>query len=114
MPQFRPFKAFRPKQEFADKVAAKPYDVLSSEEARKEVVGNPLSFLHIGKPEIDLDPSVDIHHPLVYDKAKENLHKLINDKVLVEDSEPYLYLYSQTMNGRTQFGLVGCVNVDDY
>ncbi len=114
MPIFRPFRAFRPKQEFAQKVAAKPYDVLSSDEAREEVKSNPLSFLHVGKPEVDLDPSIDLHDSRVYQKAKENLQKLIDDKILIEDDQTYLYLYAQTMNGRTQYGLVGCVNKDDY
>ncbi|MBQ6268642.1 MAG: DUF1015 domain-containing protein [Bacteroidetes bacterium] len=114
MPEFRPFKAFRPKQEFAQKVVAKPYDVLNSEEAREEVKGNPLSFLHVGKPEVDLEPGIDLHDPRVYKKAKENLQKLIDDKILVEDDDVYLYVYAQTMNGRTQYGLVGCVNKDDY
>jgi uncharacterized protein (DUF1015 family) len=114
MPIFRPFKAFRPKQEFAQKVAAKPYDVLNSDEAREEVKGNPISFLHVGKPEVDLAPSIDLHDASVYQKAKENLLKLISDKILVQDSAEHLYLYAQTMDGRTQFGLVGCVNKDDY
>jgi uncharacterized protein (DUF1015 family) len=114
MPVFRPFKSFIPKQEFAQKVAAKPYDVLSSAEAREEVKGNPISFLHIGKPEVDLDPSIDLHDPKVYQKAKENLHKLIDDKIIVQDAEEYLYLYAQTMDGRTQYGFVGCVHKDDY
>ena len=114
MPVFRPFKAFRPKPEFAAEVAAKPYDVLNSEEAREEVKGHPLSFLHIGKPEIDLDPSVNLYDAIVYQKGKENLQSLINQGVLVEDPEPYLYVYAQTMNGRTQYGLVGCASVDDY
>ncbi len=114
MPVFRPFKAFRPKQEFAQKVAAKPYDILSSDEAREEVKGNPLSFLHIGKPEIDLDRSIDLYDPRVYQKAKENLQKLIDDKIIVEDPEAYLYIYAQTMDGRTQYGLVGCVDKEDY
>jgi len=114
MPVFRPFKAFRPKQEFAQKVAAKPYDVLSSDEAREEVKGNPISFLHVGKPEVDLDPSIDLYDPRVYKKAKENLQKLIDDKIIVQDEEAYLYLYAQTMDGRTQYGLVGCVSKDDY
>jgi uncharacterized protein (DUF1015 family) len=111
---FKPFKAFRPKPELASEVAAKPYDVLNSDEARIEVQGHPLSFLHVGKPEIDLDPSIDHYDPLVYQKGKENLQKLIDDKVLVEDPEPYFYVYAQTMNGRTQYGLVGCASVDDY
>jgi len=111
---FRPFKAFRPKPEFASEVASKPYDVLNSEEAREEVKGHPLSFLHVGKPEIDLDPALDTHDASVYEKGRDNLKKLISDKVLVQDSEPYFYIYAQTMNGRTQYGLVGCASVDDY
>lgn len=114
MAVFRPFKAFRPTPELAGEVAAKPYDVLNSEEAREEVVGHPLSFLHVGKPEIDLDPAIDLHDAAVYQKGKENLQKLINDKVLVEDPEPFFYVYAQTMDGRIQYGLVGCASVDDY
>lgn len=114
MAVFRPFKAFRPKPEFAGDIASKPYDVLNSEEAREEVKGKPLSFLHVGKPEIDLDPSIDHYDPKVYEKGKENLQKLIKDGYLVEDPEPYLYVYAQTMDGRTQYGLVGCASVDDY
>ncbi len=114
MAVFRPFKAFRPKPELAAEVAAKPYDVLNSDEAREEAKGHPLSFLHVGKPEIDLDPSIDLYDPRVYEKGKENLQKLIRDGVLVEDSEPYYYIYAQTMFDRTQYGLVGCASVDDY
>lgn len=114
MAVFRPFKAFRPKPELAAEVAAKPYDVLNSDEAREEAKGHPLSFLHVGKPEIDLDPSIDLYDPRVYEKGKENLQKLIRDGVLVEDSEPFYYIYAQTMFDRTQYGLVGCASVDDY
>lgn len=114
MAVFRPFKAFRPKPELAAEVAAKPYDVLNSDEAREEAKGHPLSFLHVGKPEIDLDPSIDLYDLRVYEKGKENLQKLIRDGVLVEDSEPYYYIYAQTMFDRTQYGLVGCASVDDY
>ncbi|HPI19770.1 MAG TPA: DUF1015 family protein [Candidatus Kapabacteria bacterium] len=111
---YRPFKAFRPKPEFAAEVAAKPYDVLNSEEARQEVKGHPLSFLHVGKPEIDLDPTINLYDPAVYEKGKENLWNLINKGVLAEDPEPYFYVYAQTMDGRTQYGLVGAASVDDY
>jgi uncharacterized protein (DUF1015 family) len=114
MAVFRPFKAYRPKPEFAAEVAAKPYDVLNSDEAREEAKGHPYSFLHVGKPEIDLDPNLDIHDASVYAKGKENLHKLISEGVLVEDPEAYLYVYAQTMDGRTQYGLVGCAAVEDY
>lgn len=114
MATVRPFKAFRPKPEFASEVAARPYDVLSSEEARVEVKGHPLSFLHVGKPEIDLDPGIHLYDPKVYSKGKENLQKLIDQKVLVEDPEPCLYVYAQTMEGRMQCGIVGCASVEEY
>lgn len=114
MATFKPFKAFRPKPEFAHEVAAKPYDVLNSEEAREEVKGHPLSFLHVGKPEVDLDPSISIYDAQVYEKGKENLQKLIRDGIIAEDQDRYFYVYAQTMNERTQYGLVGCASVDDY
>ena len=114
MATVRPFKAFRPKPEYAGEVAAKPYDVLNSNEAREEVKGHPLSFLHIGKPEVDLDAAIDLHDPRVYAKGKENLQRLIDKKVLVEDPEPCLYVYAQTMEGRTQYGIVGCASVEEY
>lgn len=114
MPVFKPFKAFRPKPEFAGKIAAYPYDVVNSEEAREIVKDNPLSFLRVGKPEVDLEPYVDLYSDQVYQKGKENLHKLIDDGNLIEDSEESFYIYAQTMDGRTQYGLVGCANVQDY
>lgn len=114
MPVFRPFKAFRPKSELAGKIAAYPYDVVNSDEAREIVKDNPLSFLRVGKPEVDLDKSVDLYSDQVYKKGKENLHKLIDDGNLIEDSEESLYIYAQTMDGRTQYGLVGCAAVQDY
>ena len=114
MATVRPFKAFRPKPEYAGEVAARPYDVLSSDEARQEVVGHPLSFLHVGKPEVDLDPALDHYDPKVYAKAKENLLKLIDQGVLVEDPAPFLYVYAQTMEGRIQYGIVGCASVEEY
>ncbi|MBR9978387.1 MAG: DUF1015 family protein, partial [Bacteroidetes bacterium] len=114
MATIRPFRAWRPKAEFAAQVAAKPYDVLNSDEARAEVAGNPLSFLHVGKPEVDLDMSIDIHDPIIYEKGRENLIKLIDDGILTEDTTPCLYLYAQTMGGHTQYGLVGCAAVEEY
>jgi uncharacterized protein (DUF1015 family) len=114
MAVFRPFKAFRPTPDKAKEVAAPPYDVLNSQEAREMVEGNPISFLHVGKPEIDLDPNMSPYDPAVYEKGKENLQKLITDGYLVEDPEPYIYLYAQTMDGRTQYGLVGCASAKDY
>ncbi len=114
MSTIRPFKAFRPKAEFAGEVASPPYDVLNSDEARRQAAGHPYSFLHVGKPEIDLDPSIDPHDPLVYEKARENLRKLVDQKILVGDPAPFLYVYAQTMEGRTQYGLVGCASVEEY
>lgn len=114
MAVFKPFKAYRPKPEEAGLVASKPYDVLNSDEAREEVKGNPISFLRVGKPEVDLDPSIDLYDEKVYAKGRENLTKLIEEDHLVEDDSNYFYLYAQTMDGRTQFGLVGCASVQDY
>jgi uncharacterized protein (DUF1015 family) len=114
MAVFKPFKAYRPKPEEAGLVASKPYDVLNSDEAREEVKGNPISFLRVGKPEVDLDPSINLYDEKVYAKGRENLVKLIDEKHLVEDEANYFYLYAQTMDGRTQFGLVGCASVQDY
>jgi uncharacterized protein (DUF1015 family) len=106
------FKGLRPPKEVASKVAARPYDVLSSEEARSEA--NEVSLLHITKPEIDFDPGFDIHSPKVYAKAKENFEKFKNEGLLVQDEKEYLYIYAQTMQGRTQYGLVACAAVSDY
>lgn len=114
MATLRPFKAFRPLKKFAADVASKPYDVLSSEEAREEVKGKPHSFLHVGKPEVDLDRSIHPYDPAVYAKAKENLDRFIADGILVQDAEPHLYIYAQTMNEHTQYGIVGCASVDEY
>lgn len=111
---FKPFRAVRPAAAFADKVAALPYDVMNSDEARKMAFGNPYSFLHVDKAEIDLPKSVDIYDEKVYLKAKENLGKLISADVLQADEKPCLYIYQQVFEGRTQTGLVGCASVDDY
>lgn len=110
----KPFKAYRPTTELADKVAALPYDVMNSDEARKMVVDNPYSFLHVDKAEIDLDPNVDIHDRLVYEKARENLQTMIQNKILIQDKSDKLYIYKQVMDGRSQIGLVGCTAIDDY
>lgn len=110
----KPFRGYRPLKEYAKQIASRPYDVLSSEEARVEAQGNPYSFLHIVKPEIDLPADLDHYAPEVYQKGKENLERMINDGILVQDSEEYLYIYAQTMWGKTQYGLVGCAGVSDY
>ncbi len=111
---FRPFKGFRPQEENVNKVASRPYDVLNSAEAKVEVEGNPHSFLHVVKPEIDLPEGIDLHSQEVYDKAKSNLQKLINEGMFLQDDKANYYIYAQTMNGKTQYGLVGCSGVEDY
>ncbi len=110
----KPFKAVRPASELAERVAALPYDVMDSDEAREMVVGNPYSFLHIDKAEIDLDPAIDLYDTRVYEKARDNLNKMINDGVFVQDEKPCLYIYKQVMNGRAQIGIVGCASIEDY
>lgn len=114
MVKIRPFAALRPRADLADKVAALPYDVMNSEEAREMVQGNPYSFLHVDKAEIDLAPEVDLYADEVYAKAAANLRQMAADGVLVEDATPSLYIYAQTMDGRRQVGLVACTAVDDY
>jgi len=110
----RPFKGFRPLPEYAPRVAAKPYDVLNSDEARTEAAGNPISFLHVGKPEIDLPTDVSPYDKRVYQRGKENLQKLITDGILKEDDTPCFYLYAQALGDHVQYGIVGCVSVDEY
>ena len=110
----KPFKAVRPEPKLVDKVAALPYDVMNSEEAREMVKGNPYSFLHVDKAEIDLDRSIDLYDPKVYEKAASNLNKMIEDKVLIQDAKPCLYIYRLTMNGRPQIGIVACASIDEY
>lgn len=114
MAHIQPFKALRPHNEYAAQVASRPYDVLSSEEARKEVVENPLSFLHVTKSEIDLPAGVNIYSQEVYEKAKENLQKLIDRRVLFQDENPFYYIYELRWKGRTQTGLVCVSSVQDY
>ncbi len=114
MSTLKPFKGWRPLAQYAAEVASKPYDVLNSDEARSEAEGHPLSFLHVGKPEIDLDPSISLYDPLVYRKGKENLDKFIADGIITQDANPHLYIYGQTMDSHTQYGLVGCVSVQEY
>jgi len=108
------FKGLRPPRKIVKELASKPYDVLNSEEAREEAKGNPFSLLHIIKPEIDLPREVDIHTQVVYDKAKENFELFQKNGWLIPDSQEYLYIYAQTMNNKTQYGIVGCAGVSDY
>ncbi|MBP1744921.1 MAG: hypothetical protein H6Q58_1899 [Firmicutes bacterium] len=110
----RPFKAIRPKEEYAYKIAALPYDVMDSEEARIMAQDNPYSFLHVDKAEIDLDENVNIYDKKVYAKARENLDKLVEEGAMVQDERPNLFIYRLIMNGRAQTGIVGCTSIDDY
>lgn len=109
-----PFKALRPEAQHAKNVASRPYDVLNSKEAKIEAQGNPYSFLHITKSEIDLPEDTDIHSQLVYDTAKENLDAFISRNVLFRESKPCYYIYQLIMNGMVQTGLVCGSSVDDY
>ena len=114
MSVIKPFRALRPHNEYAQQVASRPYDVLNSEEARKEAEGNALSFLHVTKAEIDLPADVDMHSEAVYLKAKENLDSLQEKHVLFQDETPCYYIYELAWKGRTQTGLVCVSSVDDY
>ncbi|MDR0793343.1 MAG: DUF1015 family protein [Chitinophagaceae bacterium] len=114
MSNIKPFRALRPQPEYAAEVAARPYDVLNSEEARAETKNMPFSFLHITKSEIDLPPGTDIHSQEVYDKAKENLQNFIKNKILFQDEKPCYYIYELIMNNHSQTGLVAISAIDDY
>jgi len=114
MAVLKPFRGLRPPKEIASKLASRPYDVLNSQEARIEANDNPTSLLHIIKPEIDLPVEIDEHDEQVYNKASENFRKFREQGWLLQDKEAYLYIYAQTMNGKTQYGLVGCAGVEDY
>ena len=110
----KPFKAVRPKDEYASQVGALPYDVMNSEEAREMVKDKPYSFLHVDKAEVDLPQGIDIYSAEVYEKAKENLDALSEKGICKQDEKPMLYIYRQIMLGREQTGIVGCTAVDDY
>ncbi|MDH3382027.1 MAG: DUF1015 family protein [Flavobacteriaceae bacterium] len=108
------FKGFRPPAHLVKQIAARPYDVLNSAEAMVEAEGNSYSLLHITKPEIDFPAGTDEHIEEVYQKAKENFDNFIKEGWLVQDEKECLYIYAQTMNGKTQYGLVGAAGVEDY
>jgi uncharacterized protein (DUF1015 family) len=108
------FRGLRPPVEIVKDLASRPYDVLDSEEARVEVEGNKYSLLHVIKPEVDLPVETDHYAQVVYDKAVENFLKFQANGWLVQDVEECLYIYAQTMNGKTQYGLVACASVEDY
>ncbi len=114
MAKVKPFKGVRPPRHLVTEVASRPYDVLNSDEARREAEGNPKSLYHIIKPEIDFEPSVDEHDECVYGKAVENFNNFQQQGWLVQDDADHYYIYAQTMDGRTQYGIVLAANVDDY
>jgi len=114
MAVIRPFRAVRPVGELAGRVAALPYDVMSSEEARDLVKDNPHSFLHVDKAEIDLDNDIDLYDQRVYEKARANLQAMLDNGVLQEENQSCLYIYRLVMDGRAQTGIVVCASIDDY
>jgi uncharacterized protein (DUF1015 family) len=114
MATIKPFAALRPKPELAERICELPYDVMSSDEARTIAAGNPLSFLHVSKPEIDLPPDTDPHAPEVYGKGAENFQKLIRDGALKQDAQPCFYLYRQIMGQHSQVGLVAAASSEEY
>lgn len=114
MATVRPFKAIRPAVEYASKVVSLPYDVMNREEAAEMAEGNPYSFLHICRAEIDMPDQEDPYHRSVYEKARDNISDYIEKGVFINEEKPALYLYRQIMDGRVQTGIVGCVSVDEY
>lgn len=114
MATIKPFKGIRPPKQYVEEVESRPYDVLDSEEARKEAGDNEKSLYHIIKPEIDFEPGTSEYDPRVYEKAAENFKKFQDKGWLVQDDKDNYYIYAQTMNGKTQYGLVVCAYVDDY
>jgi len=114
MARIEPFQGLRPRPDLAEKIAAPPYDVLSSEEARELAKGNPYSFLHVGKPEIDLPPGTDLYADAVYAKGKENFERFIRDKVLLPDKKKCFYIYKQVWGEHVQVGLVAGASCQDY
>src|SRR5438270_6063505 len=113
MARIKPFAAVRPKPELAAKLCELPYDVMSSEEARQIAAGNPLSFLHVSKPEIDLPPSTDPYSEQVYAKGKQNFRRLLDEGTLRQDDRPLFYFYRQVMGNHSQTGLVAVASCED-
>lgn len=114
MATVKPFKGLRPKPEFAEKVASPPYDVLNSDEAREMIKDNPYSFLRVVKPEVDVDPSIDLFDEQVYKKGKENLKRLISEEYLIQDKTDCFYIYKLQMGDHVQTGLVAVASVEEY
>lgn len=114
MATIKPFAALRPKPELARQICELPYDVMSSAEAREMAAGNPLSFLHVSKPEIDLPPETDLYAAAVYAKGRENFERLIAQGALRQDAQPAFYLYRQIMGRHSQVGLVAAASCQEY
>src|SRR5690349_9433570 len=114
MANIRPFAALRPAPELAAQICELPYDVMSSDEARQIAAGNPLSFLHVSKPEIDLSPATDPYAPEVYKQGKINFERMQAGGALRQDAQPCFYLYRQVMGSHTQVGLVAVASCEDY
>jgi uncharacterized protein (DUF1015 family) len=110
----KPLKGIRPVSDKVQQIASRPYDVLDAEEARREAQGNPLSFYHVIKPEIDFPPGTNPYSPEIYKKGKENMERFLHDEIFFQDKKECLYIYQQTMDGRKQTGIVGTASVDDY
>ena len=110
----KPFEAVRPQPEYAVEVSSLPYDVMNTAEARQMAEGNPKSFLHVSRAEIDFEEGTDEHSQPVYEKARDNFYKMMEDGILFQDAYPFFYIYQQNMNGRTQTGLVACSSIEDY
>ncbi len=114
MAVIRPFKGFRPRKDMVKEVASPPYDVVNTREARELVKGKPYSFLHVVRSEVDLPLEIDPYDEQVYQKGKDNLQKLVSEKILIEDVKPSIYLYQQQMGEHKQIGIVACASVEDY
>lgn len=114
MAKINPFRGVRPQPKMIQEVASLPYDVMNSEEARKMVENNPHSFLHVVKPEVDLPEGVDLYSEEVYQKGRENLYKMMNNDVLIQDEKPCFYVYQQIMGDVNQIGIVAGASVEDY
>ena len=109
----KPFKGLRPPKNLVEKVSCLPYDVMNSAEAAQMAEGKKESLLHVTRAEIDLPQGVDLHSEVVYNKAVENFKKMQANGWLVQDDKPKFYIYAQTMDGRTQYGIVGCASSED-
>jgi len=114
MATVKPFRGLRPVVELAEKVASPPYDVITSDEARKMAMDDPYSFLHVTKPEIDLEPTINLYDAKVYEQGVKNFKKFLKDKIFIQDEKPYFYLYRQIMGDHQQTGLVACASVAEY